>query len=349
LHDRQVVPALAVREVGVQLARLRVDDVRGERAGVSAEERVRQRAVAPEEASEVQPHHELGERVEEPAAQVGQAATGEERPVREGELEVAGDQDGVEVGAAARDDADDLHRGDRLVLEVPQQPVLALGQPLGQLLERIEAAVVVDEAHDVARDAAGDLDDPVLLPLLERLGPREVEEVGVAGARDELELHSPYDCCIVALRVCLVSPFDWSQPHDVNEHVAGVAAGLRELGHEVTVVAPSSRARDLTAGRHALLDGAAAETIALGPAIPISRRSRMGVPVGVRANLSLALATGRYDVVHGFEPGLPSLSYLALREAEALAVATFLSAERLGYPPGRAQRERLLARVDALL
>ena len=42
----------------------------------------------------------------------------------------------------------------------------------------------------------------------------------------------------------------------------------------------------------------------------------MGVPVGVRANLALALAPGRYDVVHGFEPGLPSLSYLALRDAQ---------------------------------
>ena len=73
--------------------------------------------------------------------------------------------------------------------------------------------------------------------------------------------------------------------------------------------------------------------IALGPALPISRRSRMGVPVGVRANLRLALESGRYDVVHGFEPGLPSLSYLALRSSHALSVATFLSVERLGYPP----------------
>jgi predicted metal-dependent phosphoesterase TrpH len=151
------------------------------------------------------------------------------------------------------------------------------------------------------------------------------------------------------LKICLVSPFDWSQPHDVNEHVAGVADALRGRGHRVTVLAPSSRARELTAGRHALQDGAEAETIALGPAIPISRRSRMGVTVGVRANLALALAQGRYDVVHGFEPGLPSLSYLALRDNEALSVATFLSDERLGYPPARAQRERLLARLDALV
>ena len=151
------------------------------------------------------------------------------------------------------------------------------------------------------------------------------------------------------LRICLVTPFSWSQPHDVNEHVAGLAAGLRELGHSVTVLAPSGRAADLLAGRRALQDGFEAEVIALGPALPISRRSRIGVPVGVRANLALALARGRFDVVHGFEPGLPSLSYLALLEARALSAATFFSPERLSYPPSRAQRERLLGRTDALL
>jgi predicted metal-dependent phosphoesterase TrpH/glycosyltransferase involved in cell wall biosynthesis len=153
----------------------------------------------------------------------------------------------------------------------------------------------------------------------------------------------------MGLRVCLVTPFAWSRPHDVNEHVAGIARELRELGHDVTVLAPSTRAADLIAGRRALLDGGGGEVIALGPAVPVSRRSRIGVPVGVRANLSLALARGGYDVVHGFEPGLPSLSYLALRDAHAFAVASFLSPERLGYPPGRAQRERLLGRIDQLV
>ena len=37
-------------------------------------------------------------------------------------------------------------------------------------------------------------------------------------------------------RICLVTPFDWSQPHDVNEHVAGVGAALRARGHTVTVI-----------------------------------------------------------------------------------------------------------------
>src|SRR3954470_23850841 len=153
----------------------------------------------------------------------------------------------------------------------------------------------------------------------------------------------------MALRLCLVTPFDWSQPHDVNEHVAGVAGALRDRGHHVTVLASSTRAADLLAGRRALADGIDADVVALGAAVPISRRSRLGVPVGVRANLALALAHGRFDVVHGFEPGLPSLAYLALRDAQALSVASFFSVDRLGYPPGRAQRERLLARVDALI
>jgi predicted metal-dependent phosphoesterase TrpH/glycosyltransferase involved in cell wall biosynthesis len=151
----------------------------------------------------------------------------------------------------------------------------------------------------------------------------------------------------------MVTPFAWSQPHAVNEHVAAAAAELERRGHEVVVLAPSSRATELAAGRRALRrlgrDGEPLEgVVALGPAVPISRRSRMGVPLGVRANLELALMRDRFDIVHAHDPGIPSLSYLALRHARGLSVATFHSAERLGYPPGRKQRERFLARVDAL-
>ena len=153
----------------------------------------------------------------------------------------------------------------------------------------------------------------------------------------------------MGLRVCLVTPFAWSQPHDVNDHVAGVARELRRLGHTVTVLAPSTRARDLREGRHALQSGELGDFVAIGPALQVSRTSTMAAPVGVRANLALALAQGGFDIVHGFEPGVPSLSYLALRDTEALAVATFFSPERVFYPPGKAQRTRLLGRIDALL
>ena len=115
------------------------------------------------------------------------------------------------------------------------------------------------------------------------------------------------------------------------------------------MLAPSNRAADLREGRRALQSGELGDVVAIGPALPVSRRSTMAAPVGVRANLALALAHGAFDVVHGFEPGLPSLSYLALRDTKALAVATFFSPDRVFYPPGKAQRARLLGRIDALL
>lgn len=157
----------------------------------------------------------------------------------------------------------------------------------------------------------------------------------------------------MGLRVCMVTPFAWSQPHPVNEHVAGAAAELGRRGHDVVILAPSNRASELAAGRKALRrlsrDGEPLEgVVALGPAVPVSRRSRLSVPLGVRANLELALSADSFDLVHGHEPGLPSLPYLALRDAHALAVATFHSPTRVFYPPGKRQRERLLARTDAL-
>ncbi|MBD0290329.1 MAG: glycosyltransferase [Thermoleophilia bacterium] len=155
------------------------------------------------------------------------------------------------------------------------------------------------------------------------------------------------------LRVCMVTPFAWSRPHPVNEHVAAAADELRRRGHAVVVIAPSNRAADLAAGRRSLRqlarDGTPLpELVAIGPALRVTPRSRVGVPLGVRANLALALAGDRFDVVHAHEPGIPSLGYLALRHARGLTVATFHAEERLAYPPGRRQREKLLTRVDAL-
>jgi predicted metal-dependent phosphoesterase TrpH len=151
----------------------------------------------------------------------------------------------------------------------------------------------------------------------------------------------------------MVTPFAWSQPHPVNEHVQAASEELRRRGHEVVVLAPSNRAVDLARGRRALRRlGAEGEplqgVVALGPAVPVSRRSSLGVPLGVRANLELALRADSFDVLHAHEPGVPSLAYLALRDARTLAVATFHSPERLAYPPGKNQRERLLSRIDAL-
>ena len=153
----------------------------------------------------------------------------------------------------------------------------------------------------------------------------------------------------MALRICLVTPHAWSVPHDTNEHVAGVADALRERGHRVVVLAPSSRSSDLIAGRRALQRGELDGVVSLARAVPVSPRAAVGIPVGVRANVATALRHGDFDVVHGFDPAMPGLSYVALLESETTTVATFVDPERVGYPPRRTQRDRLLARIDVLL
>ena len=153
----------------------------------------------------------------------------------------------------------------------------------------------------------------------------------------------------MALRICLVTPFSWSLPHDVNEHVGGIAAALRRRGHTVTVVAPSSRAADLLEGRRALQRGTIGDVVAIGAALPTSLSERVALPMGLRANLASALLLGSFDVVHGFEPGVSSLSSAALLEAHSITAATFFSTERIAVPPRKNKRAQLLARVDVLL
>ena len=80
---------------------------------------------------------------------------------------------------------------------------------------------------------------------------------------------------------------------------AGYGAGAMRSRCSLSRTAPAISPRD---GARCSAFDEPPELIALGPAVRISRRSRMGVPVGVRASLSLALARGGFDLVHGFEP-----------------------------------------------
>jgi hypothetical protein len=59
------------------------------------------------------------------------------------------DQDRVGPGGAVDRDADHLDRGDAQLGQRAQQVVLAPGEPFPELLERVEHAVVDDEADHV--------------------------------------------------------------------------------------------------------------------------------------------------------------------------------------------------------
>ena len=103
---------------------------------------------------------------------------------------------GVELHAAidvaVEDDAERLDSRYPEVVEPSQQAVLAPGEVLVHLLQRVQAALFGHEAHLVPRGTpVADLDEAVVLPFLERKVPGEAQETGSdVGWRSEDVAHS---------------------------------------------------------------------------------------------------------------------------------------------------------------
>ena len=133
---------------------LGVDQVGGQRAGIGPEQRVRQRAVAPEHPGEVQPDQQLDEGVEQLVGRVLPAWGGEQPAVGHRVLEVAGDQDGLLVVRRGRRRCRAPRPSAAPPPELAEQGVLLAGQPLVDLLQREDVPVVGDEPDDVPGDAA---------------------------------------------------------------------------------------------------------------------------------------------------------------------------------------------------
>src|SRR6476659_5587323 len=95
-RNREVVLALPVGQTIMQLAGLSVHQVRGERTGVAPEQGVRQRDVTPQEAVPMQLYQQDDHGVDQSVDGVLAYAAAEQRPVRQGELQMPSDQNRVE-------------------------------------------------------------------------------------------------------------------------------------------------------------------------------------------------------------------------------------------------------------
>ena len=139
-----------VGQLVVQFAGLRVDQIRGEGAGVASEQGVGQRHVSPEEADQVQPSEQHDHRVDQPVDRVLAYAAAEQRPVRQRELQMPRDQDRVQRLAVPVDPVGDhpncLDRRNVQPGQVAEQPVLVQGQMLQHLLEGVDLLADPDEA-----------------------------------------------------------------------------------------------------------------------------------------------------------------------------------------------------------
>src|ERR1700759_1206557 len=117
------------------------------------------------------------------------------------------------------------------------------------------------------------------------------------------------------MRIGMVCPYSFDVPGGVQSHVLQLAEVMRERGHEVSVLAPSSP--------HVSLPD---YVVSGGKAVPIPYNgsvARLRFGPATHRMVKRWLLQGDFDGLHLHEPNAPSLSMLALNIAEGPIVATF--------------------------
>jgi phosphatidyl-myo-inositol alpha-mannosyltransferase len=147
------------------------------------------------------------------------------------------------------------------------------------------------------------------------------------------------------MKVGLVSPYDYSHPGGVTEHIRHLGHWLRQLGHEVRTFAPSSR-RD---AEREIPDFYRIGRVFRVPANDSVARITLSFHLARR--VSEIMDRERFDVLHFHEPFLPALPLTLLRMARAPHVATFhaFAKSNLGYYYGRPILKGYLKHLDATI
>jgi len=134
-----------------------------------------------------------------------------------------------------------------------------------------------------------------------------------------------------AMKVGLVSPYDFASPGGVNDHVRHLAVQLQQLGHETRIFAPSSRA-DVD------FDSARFYRIGSPIAIPVNDSvARITLSFHLANQVAAIVADEGFDVLHFHEPLMPALPITMLRMSNTANVGTFHAFARsnVGYFYGR--------------
>ena len=133
------------------------------------------------------------------------------------------------------------------------------------------------------------------------------------------------------MKIGLVSPYDYTHPGGVTEHIRHLGDWLRQLGHEVRTFAPSGR-------RDAEKD--IPDFYRIGRVFPLPANdsvARITLSFHLARRVSEILEREQFDVLHFHEPFMPALPLTLLRMSRAPHVATFhaFAKSNLGYYYGR--------------
>jgi phosphatidylinositol alpha-mannosyltransferase len=147
------------------------------------------------------------------------------------------------------------------------------------------------------------------------------------------------------MKIALVSPYDYAYPGGVNNHIASLDEHFTRMGHEVKIIAPSSRPKNA---------GQDANAIVIGKPVPI-RASGSVVRAPISPMLMFSdrikkmLELEKFDVVHIHEPMMPALAVSVLHHAEGMLIVGTFHATRsnsFGYSIWKPLLKKWMNKLD---
>lgn len=143
------------------------------------------------------------------------------------------------------------------------------------------------------------------------------------------------------MRILFVSPFDFSYPGGVNEHILHLDAEYRKLGYQTRILTPRSPDEMESNDGHLMK---------LGVAVPVPTNgstARITLSPFISGKVKALLRRERFDIVHLHEPLAPMLPQLVLLHSRSINVGTFHAARahNWGYLSARPLLSMLFAKL----
>lgn len=125
------------------------------------------------------------------------------------------------------------------------------------------------------------------------------------------------------MKIALVSPYDFTYPGGVANHISALEREFTKMGHEVKIIAPAPRGAT-----------SKGKLICLGRAWPTPSSgsvARITLTPWISSKVKPVLAREKFDVIHLHEPLVPTLCTTILRLSGAATVGTFHAMDSRGY------------------
>ncbi len=146
------------------------------------------------------------------------------------------------------------------------------------------------------------------------------------------------------MKIALVSPYDFAYPGGVVNHISCLEQHFTQMGHEVKIIAPASKAIH-TLGERFI-------PIGTPRPIPVSGSiARITISPWLSPRVKAVLAREHFDITHLHEPLMPMLCTTVLRLTPTPAVGTFHASGakpwyNFGTPLGKLLLKKWFNRLD---